>query len=540
MPLLETALAFTLAMLAASLFVSAGVEGIQRIGKYRTNGLKDMMRVMIRGFRTYHNDPVVDFLPSVTDPLDDRFVNDILSDPVFNAHSDDLNNPTDPQKQHLLDDVSADDVIGIVYNYCRYYDQLPTAERPAIQAAEPASATAPDAIVAAFKASAKDVPAAVKAATAVWTYRTARHAALGVAPTLTGADPIVNASIEPSTVRDVVDLSKVRAVVDPPPSAAPQTVDPSAMAVVNVAIDSATRGDVAPAADVRAPGTTPPPPTPGAPRTVPRASSAPPPRMTVTTPALEVVAAPAAPPPRLTATDARLAEAAKPIDMPLPVEWIGTRQRVNTYAMTSNFASYLDRWFSRAEQTATTQFRNKMFRLTTLVSAVVVLLFNLDGIQLLGDLYNNTQGRAALIQQTSSLQATANRLGVTGSARPAGVAPDSDKELLQELQKTATILDQANIGLGWQNSQIAKRWCAYRGLCSDSPPESCGRILLDTLLWFAGLIFSFVMLSLGAPFWYRVLLSIVNVGKGGGDSDKKGNGGSTTSSTARPSAATGG
>ena len=86
-------------------------------------------------------------------------------------------------------------------------------------------------------------------------------------------------------------------------------------------------------------------------------------------------------------------------------------------------------------------------------------------------------------------------------------------EFFLEMQKTATILDDAKVGIGWQQSWIVRRWCAYWQCAGESPlaPPSLGRVLMDTLLFLLGLALSWVMLSLGAPFWYQLLSRVLNL-----------------------------
>ncbi len=196
----------------------------------------------------------------------------------------------------------------------------------------------------------------------------------------------------------------------------------------------------------------------------------------------------------------------------LPESW-GT----GTWATVGNFESYVKRWFGTIEATHSQDFKQQMRRLTLGVSFAVVVLFCLDGIQLINTLWHDRTAAEALTKQVDTLQQTAARLGV--AAAPAGtldsssaaVASDTtSKALVLELQKTATILDDAGAGIGWQNARITRRWCAYRGYCQD-PPVSGGRLLADFFLFLFGLAFSCVMLALGAPFWVTTLSSLIRL-----------------------------
>jgi hypothetical protein len=197
------------------------------------------------------------------------------------------------------------------------------------------------------------------------------------------------------------------------------------------------------------------------------------------------------------------------VDLPLPAQWVGSGK---PYATTGNFAAYVGRWFATLESTATERFKKRIRALTIVISAVVIVLFNLDGAHLIRELYRNSGARTALTAQLSTLELTAGRLGVRGALQDGPEADTTNRELALELQKTASILDDADVGIGWQNSWIVARWCAYRGECRGTAlPPTRGSILLDTFAWLSGLLFSCVMLSLGAPFWYGALASLLNL-----------------------------
>jgi hypothetical protein len=181
------------------------------------------------------------------------------------------------------------------------------------------------------------------------------------------------------------------------------------------------------------------------------------------------------------------------------------------------FEAFVAQWFDTVGATASQAFKHHMRRITLAVSCAVVVAFNLDGLHLVGDLYRDQVARGVLVKQVEAIRQTASRLGEVED-RAAGVDPSARRdhtlgELLVELKKTETILDEASLGVGWQSSWIVKRWRAYEG--PDTPaaerPTRAGMIG-DGLLWLSGLLFSCVMLSLGAPFWATMLGQLVNLG----------------------------
>jgi hypothetical protein len=181
------------------------------------------------------------------------------------------------------------------------------------------------------------------------------------------------------------------------------------------------------------------------------------------------------------------------------------------------FEAFVTRWFDTVGATASQAFKRHMRRITLVVSCLVVMLFNLDGLHLVGDLYRDRIARDVLVKQGELLRETASRLGAIDDAGSgADVAARREattRELLVQLQKTASTLDQASPAVGWQSSWIVKRWCAYEGACaSDVERPTRAELIGDVLLWLCGLVFSCVMLSLGAPFWATMLGQLVNLG----------------------------
>jgi hypothetical protein len=200
--------------------------------------------------------------------------------------------------------------------------------------------------------------------------------------------------------------------------------------------------------------------------------------------------------------------------LPLPTQWFADPHR--DYRTVGNFADYVARWFDTVEATYSQRFRNKIRLLTIGVSGMLVMLMGLDGIRLARDLHASHDARKGFLDQAAEIQRAAARLGVEGAAVPTG-EPDpgrdqSNKELLLEAQKLATLLDTApGIRFGWQSSWFTKEFCAQRGICRDVPAPGWGVLFQHFLALLAGLIFSSVMLSLGAPFWVDTLGRFINL-----------------------------
>ncbi|WP_437318858.1 hypothetical protein [Sorangium sp. So ce385] len=198
----------------------------------------------------------------------------------------------------------------------------------------------------------------------------------------------------------------------------------------------------------------------------------------------------------------------------LPSRWVSCGQggpsAPKRYATLEQFSTYVRRWFPTLEGTASQTFKMRVRRLTLLVSMMVVILFNFDGFQVLARLHQSGAARAQVAAHADAVTTTAARLG----ERPAGAPdelPDATlEELGLEIQKTATLLDEANLGVGWQQSWIVQRFRAYRHDVLAPPPTSL-ELLQDTLFWLAGLAFSCGLLSLGAPFWVTTFARLIQM-----------------------------
>src|SRR5262249_7394887 len=128
-PLIETAIAFAVAMLAVSLFVSAVVQAVQSAGDYRSDIVRTMLRSVIHGFRSFYNDADVvaldyrdgsaagDKLATMRD-AEERFVKDVLADPALNARAGALAYGSTPEQlSAFVEYVDAADLVTVARNH---------------------------------------------------------------------------------------------------------------------------------------------------------------------------------------------------------------------------------------------------------------------------------------------------------------------------------------------------------------------------------------------------------------------------------------
>jgi len=225
----------------------------------------------------------------------------------------------------------------------------------------------------------------------------------------------------------------------------------------------------------------------------------------------------------------------------LPITWFGgipasdkpptrAQQRQFAYHYTlppgtinaRDFHDYCLRWFPTVEENASQSFGNEQRTVARSVAGLAVVLLNLDAIHLAYDLYRN---RAISDHLSSRVDEVLSLSKQIGAEKPG--EPDTMSHAQQELSKAAAILTTEHVPLGWQDSYMAKRWCAYHDDCDDVTIKkpTTGELELDIALWILGLGTSWMLLSLGAPFWVSVIEKITGLGNlmtGGSADDHKG------------------
>lgn len=169
------------------------------------------------------------------------------------------------------------------------------------------------------------------------------------------------------------------------------------------------------------------------------------------------------------------------------------------------FEAYVNEWYETLEGSATEQFKLTARRMTASLSCVVVVLFNIDGLQLATTIFNNPDLQAQLASQAGPLLETAERTGATRSVE----SQTSDREQVTSgVEMTFTqangVLNEPALMLGWHGNPLVKAWCSGTEPRPSTPT-------LTNIRWLAGLVLSCVLLSLGAPFWADTLKRLLNL-----------------------------
>src|SRR5688572_29879766 len=137
-PLIETAIAFAAAMLAASLVVSGCVQIVLSLGRYRSRGVEEMLLSLMQGFRNFNNDPAVVPQPPVDgkakgavkipppDPValqkaERAFVEDVMTDPTLQARGSAAKYSNDPNElARMVEYIDAGDLVVVAVSHAKY------------------------------------------------------------------------------------------------------------------------------------------------------------------------------------------------------------------------------------------------------------------------------------------------------------------------------------------------------------------------------------------------------------------------------------
>jgi hypothetical protein len=174
------------------------------------------------------------------------------------------------------------------------------------------------------------------------------------------------------------------------------------------------------------------------------------------------------------------------------------------------FVAYISDWFRTAEGQTTEQFKVEARRLTAVISCILVVLFNLDGLALATNLFQGGSLRAELSRRAPDLLDMSDPILQQSNAPPA-----EREELLDgvadQFSSLNSTLNHPDLGIGWQHSWIAQSFCAECGPKATAPQRSLWPWAWDVGRWLFGLILSSITLSFGAPFWANQLRSLLNL-----------------------------
>jgi len=137
----------------------------------------------------------------------------------------------------------------------------------------------------------------------------------------------------------------------------------------------------------------------------------------------------------------------------------------------------IERWFREVMERVTGWYRRKMQLIILVVAAAMSVALNVDSFDVANSLWNDAALRDSV---------------VAAAQKDTGQALNGDLDVIEER------LGDLGLPLGWR-----------------SPPDG----LMAWSSKIAGLLFTTIALSLGAPFWFDLLSRFVGVGSSGQEPD---------------------
>ena len=168
-----------------------------------------------------------------------------------------------------------------------------------------------------------------------------------------------------------------------------------------------------------------------------------------------------------------------------------------------DFQKRYQAWFATFEAQVMAWYRQKTQLVIGGLSVLVVLSMNVDTLQLVNQLATDPKVRESLAEQGSQL-ARQPDLAAANAALPAASQPSASQPALlaavETVQQRSASLNASGLKLGWSERDWRSTW--------QSPLSAIEKLV--------GLLLSAFAVSMGAPFWFDLLKSLVlirSVGK---------------------------
>ena len=168
-----------------------------------------------------------------------------------------------------------------------------------------------------------------------------------------------------------------------------------------------------------------------------------------------------------------------------------------------DFQKRYEAWFATFEAQVMAWYRQKTQLVIGGLSVLVVLSMNVDTLQLVNQLATDPKVRESLAEQGSQL-ARQPDLAAANAALPAASQPTASQPALlaavETVQQRSASLNASGLKLGWSERDWRSTW--------QSPLSAIEKLV--------GLLLSAFAVSMGAPFWFDLLKSLVlirSVGK---------------------------
>ena len=184
-----------------------------------------------------------------------------------------------------------------------------------------------------------------------------------------------------------------------------------------------------------------------------------------------------------------------------------------------DFERRLETWYDGYMEQVSGWFKQYAQRIVRIVAVVITLFFNLDTIHLTQRLLNDDTLRARLVSEAERVAARSDAaLGQDASFRSylAGRLPDvvtadgairTDLTAMQQVQVRATYLQYLKDNV--EGFSLPVGWKFRPG---SSFGDGCSQVLHAFASWsLLGWVLTATALSFGAPFWFDLLVRLVNI-----------------------------
>ncbi|MCP5049598.1 MAG: hypothetical protein GY940_20680 [bacterium] len=164
----------------------------------------------------------------------------------------------------------------------------------------------------------------------------------------------------------------------------------------------------------------------------------------------------------------------------------------------------LESWFDNTMEKLSAWYRKKTKQLIFVLALILTVMFNVDTIMIIKDLSVNPQVRAAMISQ-------AEKLSATETSQPAAGTGMTTEDFTEQLESLKGQLRGSGLPLGWVLSGDSNK--TGKNAAGTQDPRGIPKGWLAWMYKIIGLLISLLAISMGAPFWFRILRKLFDLRK---------------------------
>lgn len=180
----------------------------------------------------------------------------------------------------------------------------------------------------------------------------------------------------------------------------------------------------------------------------------------------------------------------------------------------------LENWFNEAMERVSGWYKRWSQKISLCFACFLVLICNIDTLQIAQRLMNDSALRASLVSAATLVASTANSANTAATSKLADGTTVLNESANKEIVRIAA--QNPNLPFGWDFSQWTsnnKPSAEAAKTLNDHKEKSTSQVVMHwTVIVFAKLIglgISVFAISLGAPFWFDLLIKFVNMRSSG-------------------------